>query len=82
LGCLLYELVTGEPPFQAASFHEITARHLTEEPVPPSARRRGVPTAWESVILWLLRKAPHQRPRSCAAVFDAFAPPLRVRPCA
>jgi serine/threonine protein kinase len=82
LGCLLYELVTGEPPLQAPSASTLASRQITEDPPPPSERIGGVPPRWEDVIMALMRKDREQRPASCGVVFDAFAPRVDVRPCA
>jgi serine/threonine protein kinase/tetratricopeptide (TPR) repeat protein len=59
LGCLLYELVTGSPPFVGG--HEVLVRHLTHEPLPPSALVDGVPPALDELVLGLLRKRPRER---------------------
>lgn len=55
VGCLLYELVVGHPPFEGAPRTLIT-QHLAKPPVPPSELVTGVPEALERVILKLLEK--------------------------
>ncbi len=55
-GVMLYEIVTGEPPFNATSIHDVLMAHLRDEPIPPSKLVRGVPPALEQLILNLLQK--------------------------
>ncbi|MFJ7997173.1 protein kinase [Streptomyces sp. NPDC096310] len=57
-GILLYELVTGQPPFAGATALEVLHRHLSEEPRRPST----VPEPLWTVIERCLRKDPDQRP--------------------
>jgi len=46
-GAILYELLTGAPPFQAATRDAVLAKHLKETPVPIHRRRQGVPGSVE-----------------------------------
>ncbi|TDC72765.1 serine/threonine-protein kinase [Streptomyces hainanensis] len=57
-GILLYELVTGNPPFGGGSTLEILRRHLTDEPRRPA----GLPDPLWTVIECCLRKSPDERP--------------------
>ncbi|MEV0370666.1 serine/threonine-protein kinase [Streptomyces sp. NPDC050636] len=57
-GILLYELVTGRPPFAGATALEVLHRHLSEEPRRPST----VPEPLWTVIEHCLRKRPEERP--------------------
>ncbi len=59
LGCLLYELVTGQPPFVGG--HEVLLQQLRADPRPPSALVAGVPPALDALILGLLAKRPRER---------------------
>ncbi|MFH0519333.1 protein kinase [Streptomyces sp. M41] len=73
LGCVLYQLLTGRPPFQADTAVAILHQHLDAVPVPP--RELGVPSlppAFESYLLSLLAKEPEQRPTAQQAA-DWFA---------
>jgi serine/threonine-protein kinase len=72
LGCVLYELVCGRPPFIGASASEIIAHHLYFVPRPPSSFDERVPAALESLILWLLHKEPRHRPPTAAHVVAAI----------
>jgi CheY-like chemotaxis protein len=84
LGCVLYEVATGRPPFEAETPLLVVSQHLHAVPVPPSARRPGLPPAWEAVILRLLAKHPEERFPSAAALALELerlgAPPLPAAP--
>jgi serine/threonine-protein kinase len=72
LGCILYELVVGEPPFVGTGAGEIIALHMFETPVPPRKRVISVSPALEAVILKLLAKEPADRFQSAAQVAEAL----------
>ncbi len=55
-GCLLYELVTGVPPFQGDSPVAVAYQHVRENPVTPSARNPEVPRALDSIVMKALAK--------------------------
>jgi hypothetical protein len=62
LGCVVYEMLGGEPPFAGANARVILARHAVD-PVPPlSTLRPGIPFELERVILEALAKVPADRP--------------------
>jgi serine/threonine protein kinase len=66
LGVLLYEMVTGEVPFDGV-LDEIVEGHFRRRPVPPSQRAgRSISPALESLILECLEKRPDDRPNSMA----------------
>ena len=68
LGCLLYEVVTGRPPFLGDDSVAIISQHINTAPVAPTWHNPEVPQALERLILGLLSKAPEERPESAAAV--------------
>jgi WD40 repeat protein len=70
LGVLLYELLTGRPPFQGESSVEVLRQVLHEEPAPPGRLRPGLPRDLESVCLKSLEKAPERRYATAAALAD------------
>jgi serine/threonine protein kinase len=72
LGCTLYELLTGQQPFQGPSLPALIHRLLTEVPVPPHDRRPEVPAALSDLVVALLAKAPEDRPPNAAAVVTAL----------
>jgi tRNA A-37 threonylcarbamoyl transferase component Bud32 len=61
LGCVLYEMLIGEPPFTGPTAQAIVAKVLTEEPAPIGLRRRSVPESVEAVVLRALEKLPADR---------------------
>ncbi|CAL9366319.1 protein kinase domain-containing protein [Streptomyces sp. enrichment culture] len=82
LGCVLYELLTGAPPFAAGSQFLLYHRHA-HDPVPPlDERRPGVPAGLRELVEELLAKKPEDRPASAAEVAAraaAWAPPAPAR---
>ncbi|MGW2384568.1 protein kinase domain-containing protein [Streptomyces sp. NPDC001658] len=62
LGCLLYQLLTGQPPFQADTAVAILHQHLDTPPVAPTRRGARLPPAFENYLLGLLAKKPEDRP--------------------
>jgi serine/threonine protein kinase/tetratricopeptide (TPR) repeat protein len=61
LGCILYECLTGQPPFTASSVSAFFSQHLNDPPVPPSRRAPDVPRALDQLVLRLLEKRPEDR---------------------
>ncbi|MFI1096619.1 serine/threonine-protein kinase [Streptomyces sp. NPDC020917] len=72
LGCVLYQLLVGEPPFQADTAAGVLHLHVEAPPAPPSLRCPQLPGAFEEFLLRMLAKDPEDRP-STQAVADWFA---------
>ncbi len=64
LGTVLYELITGNPPFEAESPIATATKHLTEKPEKPSKYRKDLPKGVENAILKLLHKTTKDRFKS------------------
>jgi len=79
LGCLLFECLTAEHVFDAASATSILDRHLLDAPPSPSAMGAKVSPRFEALVLRLLAKDPDDRPASAQAVIDALAQLERAR---
>ncbi|WP_051969869.1 serine/threonine-protein kinase [Kitasatospora azatica] len=68
LGCVIFELITGHPPYTGATAEELMHRHLSD-PVPsPAAHRPGLPPALDQLVQALLAKDPAARPADAATV--------------
>jgi hypothetical protein len=61
LGAVLYELVTGTPPFAAATLEEAAPQHLHLLPPPPRQFRPDLPASLQAIILSCLAKSPEER---------------------
>jgi tetratricopeptide (TPR) repeat protein len=72
LGAMLYEMVTGRPPFVGDDSIAIIGQHINTPPVSPTWHRAELPPALETLILQLLEKDPEKRPESAAVVLQAL----------
>ncbi|MFB7447002.1 protein kinase [Streptomyces sp. NPDC056194] len=72
LGCVLYQLLTGRPPFRADTATALLYQHIDTPPVPPSRLGAALPPDFETYLLSLLAKQPEQRPPA-QAIADWFS---------
>jgi hypothetical protein len=85
LGCTLYHLLAGRPPFPGGTAAEKLARHAAEEPTPLPALRPEVPVGLAAVVGRMMAKQPKDRYPTAAAAAEALrpytetVPPLRQR---
>lgn len=79
LGCVLFEMLAGRPPFTADSAVGLAYRQVHDDPGPPSAWRPGLPAGLDRVTGLLLAKDPAARPPGAAAarasLLAALGPP-------
>jgi serine/threonine-protein kinase len=73
LGCLLYELLCGEPPFTARTLGELVVAHLSRVAPAASSRAPFVPAPLDRLIGRMLSKRPADRPRDMGQVAQALA---------
>ena len=73
LGVTLYEMVSGQRPFQADSDYSIMAAHLQQAPRPPIELQAWLPPQLNAIILMAMAKDPSQRFQSAAALRNALS---------
>ncbi|HVF50589.1 MAG TPA: serine/threonine-protein kinase [Pyrinomonadaceae bacterium] len=67
LGVILYEMLTGETPFNGATPLAVALKHSSEPPRPPRELKANIPPALEEVVLHALEKKPANRPPDAGA---------------
>jgi WD40 repeat protein len=82
LGAVLYEVLTGRPPFRGDTPAETIVQVLQDEPVAPRTLRPGLPRDLETIVLTCLQKLPARRYPSAAAMRDDLRAYLDGRPIA
>ncbi len=73
VGVSLYEMVTGQRPFQASSDYSIMAAHVKEVPKPPVELHPGLPAAMNEIIIMSIAKDPTQRFQTADAFRNALS---------
>jgi len=72
LGCIAYEMLTGQPPFVGGRVFDILTRHVDEVPDPPRARRPQIPEWLDAIVVCMLAKSPGDRFSSVNELVEAL----------
>nr|MCU0710246.1 serine/threonine protein kinase [Pirellula sp.] len=80
LGAILYEMLTGRPPFQAANIQEVLQKIGESEPVSPRLIRRSIPRDLETICLKCMQKNPSNRYQTAADFAEDLQRFLSDRP--
>jgi serine/threonine protein kinase len=72
LGIVMYEMLTGRPPFDGDSAVAVAMQHIQDAPIPPSQFNPSIPAALEEIILRCLEKVPKMRFRDGSQLARAF----------
>lgn len=70
LGCVLYRMVTGRPPFQGKTILEVLTALAVDTPSPPHMVNPAVPMELDHLIVQMMQKRPEQRPTSARALVE------------
>ena len=73
LGCVLYEMMAGEPPFTGPTIEALLRQHLITDPRPLTELRPTLPLGIASAVAKALAKAPEDRYQTAAALAEALA---------
>jgi len=80
LGCILYEMLCGAPPFVSEGFGALVNMHVNEPPVRASKHRPDLPAGVDRLILRMLAKKADERVPTMVAVQQAIGPELARAP--
>ncbi|MBC7853781.1 MAG: serine/threonine protein kinase [Pirellulaceae bacterium] len=80
LGAMLYELLTGRPPFLAAKAVDVLLQVIHEEPIPPRKMQPKLPADIETICLKALQKEPEKRYATCTELADDLRRALAGEP--
>ncbi|MFP3465701.1 Stk1 family PASTA domain-containing Ser/Thr kinase [Leifsonia sp. SIMBA_070] len=70
LGIMMYEMLTGQQPFQGEQPMQIAYQHANDAVPAPSAKNPAVPAELDELVLWATEKDPERRPRDAREMLD------------
>jgi hypothetical protein len=68
LGAIMYEMVTGIPPYSGDNFMEILTKKATQDPLPPSVQRFELPSQVSDLVMAAMARSPSDRPQTMEAL--------------
>lgn len=77
-GVMLFELVTGQQPFQGEQAVHIAMQHANEAVPAPSSLKPGVPEIIDDLVLWATEREPDERPKNAAELLAAVRQAKKV----
>jgi serine/threonine protein kinase len=77
MGIVMYEMLTGHPPFDGDSPVRVAMQHIQDVPMPPSQFNPTIPPALEEIIMHCLEKAPEMRFRDGSQLAQALGLSIR-----
>jgi serine/threonine-protein kinase len=80
LGAILYEMLTGQPPFVSEGFGALLNMHLNQAPRPPCQLEAAISPGLDAAVLRMLAKKPEDRFQSMAEVQSALAASVGLTP--
>jgi len=78
LGAILYEMLTGRPPYRADNVYAAMRAKLHDDPTPPRQLRPEIPPALEETVLYALEREPARRPESALELRELLTHPSSV----
>jgi len=78
MGIVLYEMATGQLPFNADDIGALLLQQVKQTPPPPRIVKSDLPVALEAVLLKILEKKPERRYQSCSALAEALGSVLQT----
>ena len=80
LGCVLYEMLTGQPPFVADVAAAVMHQHVRVAPKPAIERNPAIPPALNTLVMEMLAKQPKDRPQTAAEVRERLVAAISEDP--
>ena len=70
LGIMIFEMLTGEQPYQGDQAITVAYQHSHDTVPAPSSKKPGVPAAWDELVTWCTQHSPDDRPPHARAVLE------------